>query len=119
VTPQHGVKAFDSLRRRLRRELRSNRPPHGKGGYRALSARYGVSAAMLQKVIVEGYYPRSPEICYKLGIPAYGIGKICKLHGKVCSVQHRPPKPASERKPRPGWGRKPYNKVWPETTLDW
>ena len=90
----------------------------GEGGYRELGSEFRISPAMAQKIVVEGYYPRSPEICYKLGIPAYGLGQMCRLHGKVCSVQHRTPKPASERKPRPGWGRKPLNIVWPENTLD-
>ena len=90
----------------------------GEGGYRGLGSEFRISPAMAQKIVVEGYYPRSAEICYTLGIPAYGQGRICPVHGVVHDRMCRTPKPASQRKPRPGWGRKPLNTVWPVNTLD-
>src|SRR3990172_2950258 len=118
LKPQPGVKAFDKLQRRMKRLYRHKYHKAGEGGYRGLGGEFRISPAMAQKIVVEGYYPRSAEICYTLGIPAYGQGRICLFHGVVHARMCRTPKPVSERKPRPGGGRKPLNIVWSENTLD-
>lgn len=109
--PKHAVQSLERCQVRLgKRKGQLHR-------WSDVAAEIGVSLGSCVRV-ANGYYPRTPELCQKFGLPVLSLGVICPVHGRVCSVQHRPPKPEAERKPRPGWGRKPYNRIWDENTLD-
>ena len=64
------------------------------GRWEDVAREIGVSLGTTCRV-AKGYYPRHSELCEKFGLPLLGEGIICKVHGRVCSVQHRPPKPVT------------------------
>ena len=65
-----------------------------------------------------GGYRFKVGICGKCGCEVADNWHVAHRKSGCKRGIHHPPKPASERKPRPGWGRKPLNIVWPENTLD-
>lgn len=65
------------------------------------------------------YEPHKEAIRDALDMPRLALGPVCPVHGKVCAVRHKPPDASRPKRTRPGWGRKPYNRVWDDNTLEW
>jgi len=104
---------------KLKNELLGRHDPKSKeNSTRGIASDYGVTCGTIGRIL-HGVEPHNAAIREKLGLPPLGLGVLCKVHGRVCSIQHRPPKPVTWRKPRPGWGRKPLNVIWPMNTLEY
>lgn len=99
---QPSVKAFDSLRRKISKRYRVLSRIEGGRGYRGVADEFGISPAMAQKIVVEGYEPRTDEVRRNLGLPILSLGRICPIHGVVHDKQCREHK-ASSSKPRRNW----------------
>jgi len=104
----------------LKNELLLRHDPKSKeNSTRGIANDYGVTCGTIGRVL-HGTEPHNAAIREKLGLPPLGLGVLCPVHGRVCAVQHRPPRPASSRPARPPriYIRRPLNTVWPENTLD-
>ena len=51
----------------VRRRLQQEYDVDDKSGYKPLADKYGVSAAMIWKILTEGYVPKTYEMRKKLG----------------------------------------------------
>ena len=63
MTPDDVIIAPEHVRRRLQQEYDAD----NETGYKPLAEKYGVSAALIMRIIKEGYVPKTHEMLKKLG----------------------------------------------------
>lgn len=117
-TRRHNVWKPVTKRDTASRSLVRHRQNAEKIGVRAYARELQIKPGTLSRYLTGDWTPKSAIICKALDIPLLALGIVCPVHGKVCAVQHRPSSDKPKR-PRPGWGRKPLNVVWPENTIEW
>lgn len=91
------------VRRRLVQEYAAQIKRGDKGGWRAVGARYGLSAGTMHAVATRGYEPKRSDIRRALGLPILAPGRVCRVHGvvhdRMCRAQRAiAPRPRFNRR---------------------
>ena len=63
MTPVSVIIAPECVRRRLRQEYDAD----DRTGYKPLADKYGVSAALIMRIVKDGYVPKTYDVLKKLG----------------------------------------------------
>ena len=82
--PKHAVQSLERVQKRLWKRKGQ------LGRWTDVAAEIGVSLGSCVRV-ANGYYPRTPELCQKFGLPILLLSEICPVHDRVCAVRHRRP----------------------------
>lgn len=101
------VKTFDSVRAALQERYAALVSTGARGGWRAVAAEYGISAAMAQLIAVKGHEPKDPTIRAALGLSRYALAQVCATCGEVHTTRYctKQRKQVAEQKPRVRWKR--------------
>ncbi len=95
--PKTSVRApytFENVRQLLIAHRNTPDAKRPKTSYRKIGARYGVSHAVIHRIVQYGYEPKSPTIRSALGLPPRSVAvDPCAHCGQVHTLKHCPGEP--------------------------